>query len=461
MEPSENRRRLLAALGAGAFTVAAGCTDGLSDDADGDGGETDGDEDEAEAFEDEGEDVEEEEEGYTGTVALEWSTESDWADAQGRTGVVSSALGGRDPDTLSLGYDPASEPVSELDSFWPLDEDDPDADTFADLFGDADLVHDPERWEFSDEIDPSAPGLFGGTSVEFDGEDAIVHDGLPVDPSEDWTMGVWVWLDDPEDLSCAMMMESPGGPDPDDEGEALGILPSNAPPAFKIGSVNNTPGHGSEFNTQEWHFHVIRYQADHNLVEGYFDGEEDYPVQPEDGEEWIPGLQDLTLGLRRSGSNDYVFDGRLDAAWMTQGLVSEDDIRRLYEAAFEGRLITAAQSADGEAVGLEVTAEVPVETAASVTVHQDTNGDGESDLSQTVNLNDDTESYGLDGFEESEGSDYWVEVALQTGDPEVTPRIGSVGLAFDEDEGAEDESGEEAENGNEAENGSEDEDGEQ
>jgi hypothetical protein len=421
MRPSENRRRLLAALGAGAFAVTAGCADQLSGDDEGEGQE---------------EEEEEEEEAEAGIDAdLQWSTEEDWNDAQGRTGVVSSTMGGRDADTLSLGYDPSSEPVSEFDSFWPLDEGDAEADTFADLFGDVDLTHDPDQGETS-ALNPAAPGMFGGSSVEFGGEDTLLGE-LPVDPGEDWTMGVWVWLDTPEDWACAMMMETlenvhdPPEEDPEDAGEALGLLPTDDPPAFKIGSVGRTDGRGSPVNTQQWHLHVIRYQADHNLAEGYLDGELDYPIQPEEGEEWVHGLENLTLGLRRAGSNNYPFNGRLDLAFATQGLVSEEDIQRLYEAAFEGRLVTAAQSSSEEAASLEVAAEVPIETAASVTVHQDTNGDGESDHSQSVNLSDDAESYGLDGFEAADDGAYWIEIGLQTSDPEITPHIGSVGLAFD------------------------------
>jgi hypothetical protein len=360
---------------------------------------------------------------------LEWPTDSDWADVQERDGVVSTN-GGEEGDTLALGYDPTAKPVSDFDAFWPFDENDPDTDTFADAIGDADLTHDLDQWEFTDNIDPSAPGLFGGTSVEFAGEDALLGE-LPVDPGEDWTMGLWVRLDSPEDWACAMMMETLEEEQPDDEGEALGLLPANDPPAFKIGSVSRTDGRGSTVDSGEWHFHVIRYEAAHNLAEGYLDGELDYPIQPEDGEEWVPDLQNLTLGLRRAGSNDYVFNGRLDLAFATQGLVPEEDIQQLYEAAFEGRLVTAPQSATEEAVDLEVAATIPVETAATVTVHQDTTGDGESDISQTITLSDDAESYGLDGFEAADDGVYWVAIDLQTSDPEVTPRIGSVAVELD------------------------------
>jgi hypothetical protein len=269
-------------------------------------------------------------------------------------------------------------------------------------------------------------------------------------------MGLWVRLDaDPDDErhGTAMMLEGVAGNRPGEDDEALGLLPNYDPPAFKIGSVNNTPGYGSELDRGEWHFHVIRCQPGHNLAEGYLDGESEYPIQPEDGEEWVPDLHDLVLGRRRVGSNDYIFRGRLDAAWMTQGLVPEDDIRRLYETAFEGRLATAPQSADGEAVALEATAGIPVETAVSVTVHQDTTGDGESDRSQTVTLSDGTESYRLDGFEEREGGEYWVEIALQTGDPEVTPHVESVGVAFGEGERGDEDGGGDEEDGDENGNG--------
>jgi hypothetical protein len=370
-------------------------------------------------------------------MALEWSTEADWNDAQERVGVPGADVDWRDPATVALGYDPAVEPVSEFDAFWPLDEDDPDTETFADALGDTDLVHDPEEWGFSDEIDPAAPGLFGGTSVEFAGGDALLGEDVPIDPAEDWTMGLWVWLgDDPDDQShgAAMMLEGVDDDQPDQYDVALGLLPNYDPPAFKIGSVDTTPGYGSEVDRGEWHFHVIRYQASDNRVQGYLDGTFDYSIQPEDGEEWVPDLHDLVLGRRRVGHNDYIFRGRLDAAWMTQGLVSEDAIQHLYETAFEGGLVTAPQSGDREAATLEATAEVPEGTIVSVTVHQDTSGNGESDVSQTVDIEEETGSYELDGFEEREGSDYWVEIVLGTDDPEVTPHVESIVVESETDD---------------------------
>jgi hypothetical protein len=415
MKSSQNRRRFLAALGIGTASMA-GCTDMLGSS-----------------------DVAGTEEGVTdeGPSELEWSTGSDWTDAQERTGVVSGGVGGRDPDALSLGYDPTAEPVSEFDAFWPLDEDDPDTETFADALGDTDLVHDPEEWGFSDEIDPAAPGLFGGTSVEFAGGDALLGEDVPIDPAEDWTMGLWVWLgDDPDDQShgAAMMLEGVDDDQPDQYDVALGLLPNYDPPAFKIGSVDTTPGYGSEVDRGEWHFHVIRYQASDNRVQGYLDGTFDYSIQPEDGEEWVPDLHDLVLGRRRVGHNDYIFRGRLDAAWLTQGLVSEEDIRRLYETAFEGGLVTAPKPSTQRAIGLEVTAEVPEGTSVSVTVHQDIAGDGGSDVSQTVDIEEETGSYELDGFEEREGSDYWVEIVLGTDDPEVTPHVESIVVESETDD---------------------------
>jgi hypothetical protein len=94
-------------------------------------------------------------------------------------------------------------------------------------------------------------------------------------------------------------------------------------------------------------------------------------------------------------------------------------------------LVTAPQSATEEAVDLKVAATIPVETAATVTVHQDITGDGESDISQTITLSDDAESYGLDGFEAADDGVYWVAIDLQTSDPEVTPRIGLVAVELD------------------------------
>jgi hypothetical protein len=436
MQPPRNRRRFLGALGTGAFAFAAGCAEQLPITEEDPEPEEDDEEEEPPEDDDEEEEEEEEEEDIPTRSELEWSTGSDWADAQEREGVVSADMSGRDADTLALGYDPTVEPISEFDAFWPLDEDEPDADTFADALGNADLIHDPDQWDFTDDIDPDAPGLLGGTSVEFSGDDAIIHEDIPIDPDENWTIGLWVWLDDidPEEHahSNAMMLESVTGQEPDEDDEALGLMPNNDPAAFKIGSVNNTAGYGSEVDREQWHFHVIRYQASDTRAQGYLDGAFDYSVQAEDGEEWIPDLHDITLGRRRVGISDYIFHGRLDSPWMTQGLVSEETIRQLYNTAFEGRLVTTAQSVAQEAVDLEVVADIPDETSVAVTVHQDTTDNGESENSQTVDIDDDTESYELDGFEAADDGAYWIEIEFETDDREVTPRVESVVVDLEE-----------------------------
>lgn len=422
MKSVQNRRRFLSALGTSSVVFAAGCI-GRSDTESDDNVNTN------ETLSDENnennENKEDDEPDSPERIELKWSTSSDWDNAQEREGVVNINVGGRNAESLALGYDPTTERTSEFDAFWPLDEDDPDADTFVDVLGNADLSHDPERWGFTDDIDPSTPGLLGGTSVEFSGDDAILHEGIPIDPSENWTMGLWVWFDGPEDQphSTAMMLESVA------EDEALGLMPNVDPPAFKIGSVNNTPGYGTEIERQQWHFHVIRYQASDTRVQGYLDGEFDYSIQPEDDpEEWIPKLHDVTLGHRRVSSMDKIFNGRLDSAWMTQGLVSEDDIRWLYNIINngEGRLTTPSKPAPQKAANLKVAADVPDKTTVSVTIHQDTIGDGTSDTSQTIDVSDGANLYELDGFKAINDGTYWATIELKTDDREITPRVESV-----------------------------------
>jgi Concanavalin A-like lectin/glucanases superfamily len=420
MKPDQNRRRFLSALGTSSVGFAAGCI-GRSDTKSDDNATTD----ETLADED-NENNEDDNPDSPERIELKWSTSSDWDNAQEREGVVNINVDERNTEFLALGYDPAAERISEFDAFWPLDEDDSDADTFVDVLGNADLSHDPERWGFTDDIDPSTPGLLGGTSVEFSGDDAILHEGIPIDPSENWTMGLWVWFDGPEDQphSNAMMLESIT------DDEALGLMPNVDPPAFKIGSVNNTPGYGTEIERQEWHFHVMRYQASDTKVEGYLDGEFDYSIQPEDNpEEWIPELHDVALGHRRV-STDKIFNGRLDSAWITQGLLSEDDIRWLYDIINngEGRLTTASKPAPQKAANLKVAADVPDKTTVSVTIHQDTTGDGTSDTSQTIDVSDGTNSYELDGFKALNNGTYRTTIELKTDDQEITPYVESVTL---------------------------------
>lgn len=55
---------------------------------------------------------------------------------------------------------------------------------------------------------------------------------------------------------------------------------------------------------------------------------------------------------------------------------------------------------------------VPTNASGTVTVYEDTNGDGTADNSNSVSLSDSTTTYSLSGFDTSSGNDVWVELSF-------------------------------------------------
>jgi len=98
----------------------------------------------------------------------------------------------------------------------------------------------------------------------------------------------------------------------------------------------------------------------------------------------------------------------------------------IYETS--GSLTTTTKQVDGEATSISVTATLPSNTSADVTVKQDESGAKSADSTETVVLTDGTTDVALSSFSNNTGSTYWLTFSLSTSDDSATPSIDSATL---------------------------------
>lgn len=94
----------------------------------------------------------------------------------------------------------------------------------------------------------------------------------------------------------------------------------------------------------------------------------------------------------------------------------------------------AAADTDSGHVELTTTATVPQSTSISITVLEDTSGDGTADRQQTKTISDGTATteFGELRSITTEGHTLWLEVGLSTADDSVTPSLDSATLTLPE-----------------------------
>lgn len=84
---------------------------------------------------------------------------------------------------------------------------------------------------------------------------------------------------------------------------------------------------------------------------------------------------------------------------------------------------------EGVSAVATVDANVPTETTATVTVYEDTSGNGSADNEETITINDGTDSYSLTGLAGGEGNDYWMHIELSNSNVEKTAVINNIELS--------------------------------
>ncbi len=351
-------------------------------------------------------------------TSLLWSTQSDWDAAQSREGVVTRAVGNSDQDTIKIGYDPNHGVPSEFDHYWTFDE---ASEYWMDEVGNANLSDvaplggSPTRTGFSTE----EPGVAGEYSIWTDRDELVEYGGMPIDPTDDWTLGWWVYYNESmSDFRQGFVLDDSSG------SESVGLGTSDMD--FKIGSVGRTPGTGQSLNTGQWYFKVLTYDATGDTLTGYVDGDLDYSVDPSGDGSWLNDIDVIRFGDREAGTGTGVI-ARHDSGFLMQDMLSASQISDLDKIRSQGNLTTGKQSAGGEVVELNTDATVPSGTSITITVNQDTNSDGTADNTESVSIGDGMNTYGLSNFADT-SADIWLDIDLATNDIETAPELHSAEL---------------------------------
>ena len=84
---------------------------------------------------------------------------------------------------------------------------------------------------------------------------------------------------------------------------------------------------------------------------------------------------------------------------------------------------------EGVSAVATVDANIQTETTATVTVYEDTSGDGSANNEETITLEDGQNSYSLTGLSGGEGNDYWMHIELENSNVEKTAVINNIELS--------------------------------
>lgn len=84
---------------------------------------------------------------------------------------------------------------------------------------------------------------------------------------------------------------------------------------------------------------------------------------------------------------------------------------------------------EGVSAVATVDANVGTNTTATLVVYEDTSGDGTANNTQTINLNDGSNTYNLTNLSGGTGNDYWMNIKLENSNVEKTAVINNIELS--------------------------------
>lgn len=335
---------------------------------------------------------------------LYWNSQGDWDDAQSRERVVTRDVGVRVPDEIWQGYDPRHPLVNDAVAYWPFDESTP-----IDEIGTANGTRSGTT--------SGAAGILGSNAYTFDGtDDYVAVNSMPLaNPGSSWTANMWVYTTRTSIYQLYFSLEDSAAQ------ESLGIGNWNDGNA-KIYSAGRTPGVGTAMPTGAWTMMTLRWDSATQTAALFINGAFNYDVAPSGGGSIFASANQLTLGNRRVGSNRPI-EGRANEFLLFDRALSNTEIQALYDTISSGTLTSGTRIADAGALELTTVSSVPLGSSASVTLNQH---DGTTSHSQTVSLAGGTETHALTGFSNLNDAQYWLDISLNSTNPEVTAKVDSV-----------------------------------
>lgn len=363
---------------------------------------------------------------------LTWQGQADWDAAQDQYRVAANGLGPFDPDTLRIGFDPDYSPLADAEHYWPLSS---TSDTTDVAGGHSVTIHGTQ---------PTS-GVFGTDALSFEYE------------NQDWVeVGTPSGFDHGDDMTV-MAHISPPDP-PLSEPQYSYIM------GFAQGDVSDT-------QSGNWILHIDELRDDDDewrMAWAYHDGTdwqpsgehlsfhrreldpyEDYILvatfdfTDNHAEMTLNGIHDAkqfdnnsrdkptgaasAIGDRNPDSGNYWTGTISNVAYWSRSL-TRDERTALTTLNDGGSLITATKSDSDAAVELTTNAAVGAQRQIDVAIHQDVDGDGEPENSQTVAIDNGENTYDLAGFDEVDGADYWLEIQLDTESMAQTPELYSASV---------------------------------
>lgn len=347
-------------------------------------------------------------------VVHENTSNTDWNDAaQLQKGYATETL-----------YKPTS-----LEVFWPMQTD--SGSTAYDFSGNN---RDGNR---------NGPGFSTGitnaTQYQFDGTDdkvVLPESSYDTDGESELTMATWVLVEDKDSRNQfvddrTFFCEFGTASNTYNDGVLVDIHAGGTFDGFGDLTVDNVISSGN------WYFLAVTYSSTDDTMRIILDGTEIASKVHDAGGSLTESENfDLQYGLQKGGNAP--FDGRGGPFWIWSEQLTESELSTLYDYVLgTSSLITKSKSGTSEApTEIEFKSVLfsgPFTSNNTVTVYEDTGGDGSGpntdpngrayDISDTITLADQTQTYSLSGFTGDTSNEYWLEFNFNTSDVRHTPLV--------------------------------------
>lgn len=318
---------------------------------------------------------------------FEWTDAAHWDAATSEQGTVHDNYGGRSADRIQLGYPIDGTTWDDgLLAYWPLDETSGTTATDATGNGNDGTIEDATL---------GSDGILGRTSYTFDGDD-YVSGATDIQALRE-TASLSAWIKTTQDGSY-YFWHAPGitGVESASDGNDIfwGWLNGDGRIGMRTGN-GATALSDDPINDGDWHHVVLTRDENSGEVKVYVDGSLD-----ETDHSWTGTPTTTFSSIGRIENSGESFEGKIDELRVYDKVLSNSEVRALYETRTSGTMLTnwktASSAYQPSNLDLKYAAAVDSGEEVHVTVQSDTDGDGNpDDSSGTIKLTDGDTGTGL------------------------------------------------------------------
>lgn len=359
-----------------------------------------------------------------------WSTQTEWDNAQSRSGVVTRDLPARSPSDIELGFDPQHGVVADKAvHYYPLTE--TSGSTAEDVINGA-------NGSIDSNTNLTADGFLGRTYMGFSETDSSQID-----------LGTSTLIGKNGDKSVFMVYQR----NQIDAGRYTNLTLGDytIPGFFQVRAIDSNPikyemfivdgnedswlfrGSSSDYEVSELFPWYCEYEDGPTIGRHYVDGSF---VGSTDEKDAVSRYEDTSLNAVIGNDNGdiYRWDGIIGDLLVFNSTLTQSERKSLFDTFSNGSLTTPKVTYTDATKAVEVTLDgsIPTETDVSLTLKQDTSGDGGVDHSESVQFTSSDslpKTVSVSNFVGSE-SDYWITTDLVTNNSKKTPTVGSVGFGY-------------------------------